>query len=301
MTVLDWSFAWQSIDLDAARAIADGVVRYGGGAPGPSITQSQIEDLRAHDFDLGFVWETSAGRALQGGAAGEQDARDFNDFLDHLGVPQDVTAYYACDTDPRQDAAAVIDYYSHTNIGRRPPGGYVGSDPGVDMLHTGVLTKLWIPSATSWSADYWTNEAHLRQRVGNPWELGGAYDYSDTLNPEWGQWHRPSQGDDMSATAEQQIADLHKAVLGPNWDAPDGSLQAQVGQVWATIQGAPAVGLPPLANVIINALKDLPAAAAADVVSQLTKVTLAAGSATSKAVLDKLALMFPYKAKRAGL
>lgn len=193
MTILDWSFGWASIDLDKARAVADGVVRYGGGSPGPSVTAEQITAIRAKDFDLGFVWETSANRAEDGYQAGRDDALAFNAFLDSLGVPNTVTAFYADDADPRRNLPAVSSYYKGTaSTTGRAAGGYVGDYAGVPLLDDGVLTKLWLPGATSWSYDANNPRANMIQRVGTPWDLGGSYDYSDVITPEWGQWHRPS-------------------------------------------------------------------------------------------------------------
>lgn len=188
MTVLDWS--WARIAGGAARQVADGVIRYlaGGTGGGKELEPWERDDLLGAGLSLGLVWETSAGRALEGWGAGVDDRLRAEAQADGLGVPGHVAIYLACDTSPFRNWNAVVDYYrGAASVARRPKGGYLGDDPGVMLLDEGTLDYLWQPAASSWSRIFPHPRACLVQRIGMPWDLGGSYDFNDVQGP-WGGW-----------------------------------------------------------------------------------------------------------------
>lgn len=191
-----------SVRLDAgaiARAQAAGAggfVRYlWPDAWGPKgITVDEYELYKAARAPLAVVWESSAGRASEGYAAGVADAHTAGGLANAIGWPTDRPIYYADDQDtPWADAAG---YYSGiANAGvLRPRGGiYAGVPNIVAALDAGLCGWGWVAAASSWSHGETTDLAALWQQVGEPLgDLGFGYDANIITLADWGQHPAPA-------------------------------------------------------------------------------------------------------------
>jgi len=70
------------------------------GTDGRCINGAERDDLLNHGIVIGLIWETTAGRPLDGWQAGVDDAHRANAEADQLGAPGDTRIYYAVDFQP---------------------------------------------------------------------------------------------------------------------------------------------------------------------------------------------------------
>lgn len=123
--VLDWSYARPGgqacIDYGAL-----GAMRYLG-HDGRCINGAERDDLLGHGIGIGLIWETTAGRPLDGYQAGVDDVGSANRYADELGAPGDTRIYYAVDFQPEpwELDGPVSDYFHGImSAGGRTPRAY---------------------------------------------------------------------------------------------------------------------------------------------------------------------------------
>lgn len=167
--VLDCSVRLDTAACEAARDVGYlGAIRYlypDASAP-KTLTRLEASVIRASGLALGLVWETTAGRALDGYQAGRDDAAAALELADELGPPAaGAGIYFACDTDT--DWPDVEPYYSGIADERIPrrAGAYGGVPVVVGALDAGYTTLSWVSAASSWDHGQTTDRADLWQQV----------------------------------------------------------------------------------------------------------------------------------------
>lgn len=202
--ILDYSWARPS-PQSLKDYPAVGVMRYlGPGTNGRDVTAGELESLMGAGLGVGFVWETSANRVLQGYDAGCYDASQVDYHAGRLGIPDGVPIYYAadCDVDPSETWGAVLDYYAGALASCHPARSYGEADV-LDMVHdTFGMAHGWQPAATSWSDGRLSVNASMYQRW--PYVMNDQCDQNDVLVPNdridwlWGGGDMGLSQDDLN-------------------------------------------------------------------------------------------------------
>lgn len=131
-----------------------------------------------------LVWESYAGRALEGFQAGVQDAQDAQAQARALGYPDDVPIFFACDTNTTANQARP---YFQGAVSVRPCSGAYGGIDVVDaLLADGTVPFTWQTCAWSTNASgvaVVSQTAHLYQRLHPTTHLQGQFDEDVMLRP----------------------------------------------------------------------------------------------------------------------
>lgn len=198
-TVFDYSFTRPDpAGLVAAGGI--GVVRYVPyrGDQGKGLTADELAALHAVGLGVALVFESTAGRALDGFAAGAFDADTVKAALSALNWPDDRPVYYAVDLDVHAgNYPAIREYFA----------GVCGAFDGADRvgiygeyeicreIHGGGLAA-WAWQCSAWSGMALYPGRHLYQigRLNGSTVAGGTVDYNDAPIGDWGQYG----GNDMA-------------------------------------------------------------------------------------------------------
>lgn len=157
---VDYSFA--RLDPKAIKAAGyRGVVRYLAPLPNQkTLTLAEAKSIVTAGLWLMLVWETTAGRAGQGYAAGVADAKAANALADSLGAPRTVAIFYAVDFDA--SPGQVAPYFAGVNSVKARPTGTYGS---ARIIEAGFTPWLWQTEA--WSHGGVSAKAHVLQRAGH--------------------------------------------------------------------------------------------------------------------------------------
>jgi hypothetical protein len=190
-------YAWTRPNAAAIRAAGyQGVMRYLSDTPAKDIDPGERAALQAQHLQVGLNWETTETRALQGAAAGAQDAAVANARADQLGAPKNVAIYFSCDTDV-PDPAAVRPYYAAAHAAsKRPVGVYAERAIVADEMALGYAKYGWITNSSSWGPQgVPVPGAALQQFYGTqhlPTIAGSVpsrdYDENLVMHRDWGQW-----------------------------------------------------------------------------------------------------------------
>lgn len=146
---------------------------------------SEASELRRNGFPIVLVFETSAGRATDGKAAGAKDARTAIKHAGILGAPADTALYFAVDFDA--DPREVVDYFEGV---RAVAGDRAGAYGGIRVIDELFRRKLidygW--QTLAWSGGEWSSRAQLRQYAIEK-VLGGCdVDFNKAVSPRYGAW-----------------------------------------------------------------------------------------------------------------
>lgn len=201
---LDYSFARPSL-AEAKAAGVVGVIRYLA-PPDPNnakiLTPGERDAILAAGLDLALVYESYAERALEGAVAGAQDALIALAGARALGYPEGACLYFAVDTDTT-DYATIGGYFATVRAelhGAYRVGVYGSYGVVAAMLTEGLADCAW--QTVAWSNRQRHPDAVLYQN-GTQW-FNGAADVNEVTG-HVGSWLQPTEGDDMSAQAEQRI------------------------------------------------------------------------------------------------
>jgi hypothetical protein len=196
MKGLDYSF-----DRPGGAAIKDAgfefVMRYvnGAGPGGHNISVEEIADLQANGLGIGLVFESTAGRMLDGYDAGRSDAWEAMKQGQLVGYPAVLPFFFACDFDAQPSQFAVLDEYLNgaaSWLGRARVGVY-GSYAVVEhCTNAGTARYGWQTYAWSGGQVFpgntvyqWSNGETLN---------GAAVDYDDATGPtNWLWWPKEEQ------------------------------------------------------------------------------------------------------------
>lgn len=207
-------FSMSRPTVAALQAAGHGfVLRYVSTPGNPkNITASETARYRAAGIDIGIVFETTAGRALAGNAAGRADAVDALGQVQLAGGPADAVIYFAVDFDAMPDQLTQIAAYLNgaaAILGRGRVGVYGSYRVVAYAFDQKLVTFGW--QTYAWSAGRWDTRAQLRQ-VKNAVRLsdGSEIDMCEAHADNWGQWAR--QGEDPVALTADDINAIRDAV-----------------------------------------------------------------------------------------
>lgn len=167
-----------------------GVLGYISRDPSKDLTAAQARAYRDAGLAVGFVFETTGGRATAGKSAGASDRLYAEQEAHRRGYPTNCPVFYAVDGD--YPPSKVLPYFAGIAASHAYPIGVYGAARVIDaVLKAGTATVGWQTEA--WSGTTISGGAHLYQRTGHTGApivgvKGSAYDENVALRPVrlWG-------------------------------------------------------------------------------------------------------------------
>jgi hypothetical protein len=162
------------------------VARYFSKDDSKDLHPTDVPIYRAAGLSIITVWETTAGRATAGNAAGVLDAKDADRQRAAVKLPANHPLYFAVDKDVTW--AAVLPYFQGviSEIGLARVGVY-GSFKVVEGAHAAGIHYLWQTKA--WSNGQWSSHANIRQTGASL--LNGTADEDYAYTSDYGQYPKP--------------------------------------------------------------------------------------------------------------
>jgi hypothetical protein len=163
------------------------------GDGGKGLGLAEVADLRAHGLSIGLVWETTAGRALAGYAAGVNDAQYTLGAIAKFNFGSSIPIYFAVDFDATASQLLTIDSYlrgAATVLGSGRVGVYGSYNVVSHCRQYGTARYLW--QTYAWSYGALLSSAHLYQYQNTVYIGGQEVDLTRALQADYGQWPRPS-------------------------------------------------------------------------------------------------------------
>jgi hypothetical protein len=184
MSIRGIDIAWARPDVGGIIATgAKWVARYFSTDPTKNLTASEVQAYTAAGLDVVTVWETTAGRALQGAGAGISDANAAVAQRAAVGIPSGYPIHFAVDTDT--DWASVQSYFSGVcSVLNKNEVGVYGGYAVAQGAHAYGLRYIW--QTTAWSNGAWSPAATIRQDGGTV--LSGVADLDEAEVPDFGQY-----------------------------------------------------------------------------------------------------------------
>lgn len=180
--------AWDRPTIAAIKATgAHWVARYFSTDTTKNLTASEVHDYPAAGLAVVTVFESSAGRATQGRAAGIADARLAEQQRAAVGLPASHVHHFAVDEDTSW--ASVQAYFdgAASVIGLGRTGCYGGLHV-IEGAHGYGIDYLW--QTVAWSGGVWSPHATIRQMGGTVLSGGADVDYAEVS--DFGQFPRPA-------------------------------------------------------------------------------------------------------------
>lgn len=153
------------------------------------LKKAEVSAIKAAGMGLVTVWETSAGRALGGYAAGKADALGAQAHLKELGAPVGVAVYFAVDFDASEaQQRSINEYFRGVKdvLGLSRVGAYGGYYPVKRLFDAGLITYGW--QTYAWSGGQWEPRAQLRQYKNGQRIDGLSCDFDRATVTDFGQW-----------------------------------------------------------------------------------------------------------------
>ena len=172
----------------AGKSFAMRYVPYQGDG-GKGLKADELADLQANGIAVGLVFESTAGRMLEGYGAGVTDATVSLAAAAMLGFPKDRPIYFACDFDTIPVQLAMIDDYlrgAASVLGIERVGVYGEYDVVDHCLALG--TARWFWQTYAWSGGRVHAAAHVLQYSNGQTVAGGEVDLCRSLAADFGQW-----------------------------------------------------------------------------------------------------------------
>ena len=221
MSIPGVDIAWDRPTIAQIKATgAHWVARYFSNDDGKDLHAAEVTAYTAAGLGIVTVWETSAGRATAGHAAGVADATNAEQQRKAVGLPPSHIHHFAVDEDTSWSSVAPYMAGVASVIGQHRTGVYGGYDVIVGAYNAGYR-YLWQTSA--WSEGRWFPHATIRQTGGTT--LSGGADWDTAMVADYGQHPRPTapQEADMTTEEHQWLADIHAALkyLGWGYANPD--------------------------------------------------------------------------------
>jgi hypothetical protein len=304
--VLD--IAWDRPTTAQIKATgAVGVVRYFSPDATKNITAAEVTDYIANGISVGTVYESTAGRATAGQAAGAADAHLAEEQRVKVGLPNTHRHHFAVDSDVPWSSVQAYFAGAASVVGLVRVGTY-GSFRVIEGAYGYGIRKLW--QTLAWSGGQVSSHATLYQSGGTL--LGGQADINRTLATDWGQTPRPGAVDmpltqtDADLVANTLLAKLNNTTIatavvgkmesGKTGTAFDRDLLAGPAFWWLRLLADPTLPLPtgPDLPPIVSYVAEIRAALAGDTAVVLTPAQVQAiadqvGAALGAQVADVLA------------
>lgn len=217
MTRLGIDLAWARPSVAQIKATgATWVARYFSNDDNKDLHAAEVHAYPAAGIDIVAVWESTAGRATAGRAAGIADAKNADGQRTAAGLPDNMPLHFA--VDQQATWASVQPYFDGviSVIGLQRTGCYGGIDV-INGAYAHGIRYLW--QTVAWSHGQWSPHATIRQTGGTT--LGGTADWDTAMVTDFGQYPRPvtPQEQDMTPQEHQWLADLHAALTpAMGWD-----------------------------------------------------------------------------------
>lgn len=215
--------AWYNPTVAQLRALGvAGVLGYFSPDTSKNLSADQIASYTAAGYGIGTVWESTAGRALAGQAAGATDAHAAEAQRAAAGLPATYFHRAAVDTDTSW--ASVAPYFAGWSsvVGRARVAPY-GGIKVTEGAYAAGYRRCW--QTLAWSAGKLDPHAVLYQN--GTTALGGNADMNDILAADWGQY---LPEDDVTApTAAQNATAVWKTDFIP---APPGAKDIKTNPTW---------------------------------------------------------------------
>ena len=173
------------------------------GDGGKGLTVEEIADLRANGLSIGLVFESTAGRALDGYEAGIADAQQVTRSILALDFPQNLPIFFAVDFDAQSSDMPGIKYYLD-GVAYVLGYGRVGVYSSYRVIgHCYDISKAtWYWQTYAWSDGLQHPKRHLLQYSNGETLNGGAVDYNEA-NDDGAGWLWEEE--DMATNAEQAV------------------------------------------------------------------------------------------------
>jgi hypothetical protein len=156
---------------------------------GKNLDHAEAKGLSDAGIWIVVVWESTANRALDGHAAGAQDARDAEAQGKACGMPGGRPIYFAVDFDASSgDQGAINDYLrgAASVLGTHRVGLYGGYGPVSRSFNAGTIAWGW--QTYAWSGGQWDSRAQLQQYSNDHLINGVGLDYDRAVKADYGQW-----------------------------------------------------------------------------------------------------------------
>lgn len=185
---IDW--AWGQETVRALKAAgATFACRYLSRDPSKNLSAQEARTLSQAGIDVVVVWEAAADRALQGFAAGKEDALQAMGQSKAVGQPKDRPIFFAVDFDEAPfQAARVAQYFRGvvSVLGVARTGVYGGYWVVKRLFDAGLVKYGW--QTYAWSGGLWDQRAQLHQTK-NGQRIGGVdCDFNEAVAQDFGQW-----------------------------------------------------------------------------------------------------------------
>lgn len=186
-------FAWGRPSIAALRD--EGVTfvaRYLSHDSSKNLSPAERRGYHRAGIDVIVVWESTGGRALEGRAAGAEDARNAYYQAVACGMPTDENRrlkrpiYFAIDTDA--DVDQVKEYFEGVGavLGHHNAGVYGGIRPVSGLFDLKLVGYGW--QTYAWSNGQWDRRAQVQQYL-NGQSIGGvSVDLDRSTAVDFGQW-----------------------------------------------------------------------------------------------------------------
>jgi hypothetical protein len=172
----DASYSWPDPKVMAAAGYTF-AMGYLSHTPAKNVDAAELAACRAAGVALGLFWESTPGRALEGGSAGRDDGRAADQQADAIGYSRTAPIFFAVDVDITGSNFPVIQAYANAfNAHTIRPVGVYGEADLIDYLVTPGLQPVRYGCQTAaWSHGRISPKAHLYQRIGHPgWPVPGG-------------------------------------------------------------------------------------------------------------------------------
>lgn len=184
-------YAWGRPSIDAMKkAGVKFVARYVSN-PGNSknIERAEATSLKKAGIGIVTVFESTAGRALAGHAAGAADAKSAHAQIVAAGGPADAPIYFAVDFDAQPSQQAALNEYlsgAASVLGKGRVGVYGGYYVVERCAAAKVCRFFW--QTYAWSGGHVSKHANLYQYSNGHTLDGVSCDYDKALKANYGQW-----------------------------------------------------------------------------------------------------------------
>jgi len=193
MTVVAMGCDYSDTSIPARVLVAHGATfacRYASTAGNPkNLTANEVAALLPAGISIVSVFETTAMRAMDGHAAGKDDAISGRAQHRPFGLPDGMPIYFTVDFDAQDsELGAVADYFRgvREGSGSSPVGVYGSVRVCAFLAAQGLADFFW--QTYAWSHGQWAPLTHLRQvQNGLVWD-GHGVDLDEAHEANFGQW-----------------------------------------------------------------------------------------------------------------
>jgi len=157
--------------------------------PTKGITKAEAIAIRAAGLGLVLIYESYAGRALEGQVAGAADGKTALAFARSIGFPDSRPLYFAVDFAGTSAQQPAIDAYLRgaANVIGASRVGVYGSYYVVERCFTNNTAK-WFWQTRGWSSGKISAHTHFYQYLNGQMVGGASVDLNESKQADFGAW-----------------------------------------------------------------------------------------------------------------